>query len=216
MRGIADQLVTDVLFAFYQPLGYSLLTAFFFMFFYMFAYGKYETGKGYKTAISEWKECFVKEVSFRRLFLLVFYVMLVLFRTLMNRDQWVNPLYEVLDGWWIYDTNTITGKTVVSIDCIENLLLFIPFTFLFFRWQTEASEQAGIKKILKDACRFSFVCSFGIEMLQMIFRLGSVQISDLVYNTLGGAIGGVLYWLICRIRVLLSACKGGPYEKKRY
>ena len=74
MRGIADQLVTDVLFAFYQPLGYSLLTAFFFMFFYMFAYGKYETGKGYKTAISEWKECFVKEVSFRRLFLLVFYV----------------------------------------------------------------------------------------------------------------------------------------------
>lgn len=216
MRGIADQLVTDVLFAFYQPLGYSLLTAFFFMFFYMFAYGKYETGKGYKAAISKWKDCFVKEVSFRRLFLLVFYVMLVLFRTLINRDQWVNPLYEVLDGWWIYDTNTITGKTVVSIDCIENLLLFIPFTFLLFCWQAEASEQAGIKKILKDACRISFVCSFGIEMLQMIFRLGSVQISDLVYNTLGGAIGGVLYWLICRIRILFSACEGGQNEKKRY
>ena len=43
------------------------------------------------------------------------------------------------------------------------------------------------------------VFSFMIEFTQLLFHLGTFQISDLTYNTLGGAGGGVIYYLgYCR------------------
>ena len=39
------------------------------------------------------------------------------------------------------------------------------------------------------------VFSFMIEFTQLLFHLGTFQISDLTYNTLGGAVGGVIYYL---------------------
>ena len=34
-----------------------------------------------------------------------------------------------------------------------------------------------------------------IEFTQLLFHLGTFQISDLTYNTLGGAVGGVIYYI---------------------
>ena len=189
MRGVIDQLATDILFAFYQPLGYSLLTAYFFMYFYIFSYKKYETGHGIKATLLIWKDNFKEDKAFRRLYILVFYVMLMLFRTLMNRNQWVNPLYEIFDGWWIYHTNTITGEIVLTADCIENILLFIPYIFLILYYLRTIDYKKSFSDILKLSIRVAFITSFTIEFLQMVLRLGSVQLSDLVYNTLGGVIG---------------------------
>ena len=42
--------------------------------------------------------------------------------------------------------------------------------------------------------------SFVIEFSQLLFHLGTFQISDLVYNTLGGTIGGLMYYVIYRFR----------------
>ena len=39
------------------------------------------------------------------------------------------------------------------------------------------------------------VFSFIIEFTQLLFHLGTFQISDLTYNTLGGAVGGVIYYI---------------------
>lgn len=35
-----------------------------------------------------------------------------------------------------------------------------------------------------------------IEIIQLVLFLGTFQISDLVQNTLGGIIGGLLYWTV--------------------
>lgn len=43
------------------------------------------------------------------------------------------------------------------------------------------------------------VFSLVIELAQLLFHLGTFQISDLTYNTLGGAVGGVLYYSGYRI-----------------
>lgn len=43
----------------------------------------------------------------------------------------------------------------------------------------------------KIVAAFSFI----IEFLQLLFHLGTFQISDLCYNTLGGTIGGVIYFV---------------------
>lgn len=43
--------------------------------------------------------------------------------------------------------------------------------------------------------KISFLFSLGIEFTQLFLKLGSFQLSDLVYNTLGGLIGGLIYAL---------------------
>lgn len=47
---------------------------------------------------------------------------------------------------------------------------------------------------------FWFLFSLTIEFLQLFLRLGTFQLSDLCYNTLGGAIGGVLYWMGWKVK----------------
>lgn len=39
-----------------------------------------------------------------------------------------------------------------------------------------------------------------IEMLQLFLRLGTFQLSDLFYNTVGGMIGGLMYYEITKAK----------------
>ena len=39
-----------------------------------------------------------------------------------------------------------------------------------------------------------------IEMLQLLLRLGTFQLSDIFYNTVGGVIGGVCYCVAMKAR----------------
>ena len=39
-----------------------------------------------------------------------------------------------------------------------------------------------------------------IEMLQLFLRLGTFQLSDLFYNTVGGMIGGLMYYGITKAK----------------
>ena len=42
--------------------------------------------------------------------------------------------------------------------------------------------------------KLGLIFSVSIEMLQLLLRLGTFQVSDIVYNTLGGGmLGGVVY-----------------------
>ena len=55
---------------------------------------------------------------------------------------------------------------------------------------------AGYRKLSRTA----FLFSLAIEFLQLFLRLGTFQLSDLFYNTLGGALGGMIYWIGWKIR----------------
>ena len=50
------------------------------------------------------------------------------------------------------------------------------------------------------AIAVSFLSSLTIEMLQLFLRLGTWQLSDLCFNTLGGVIGGLIDWVTAKIR----------------
>lgn len=46
------------------------------------------------------------------------------------------------------------------------------------------------------ACgKTAFLFSVSIEFLQLFLRLGTFQLSDICYNTLGGVLGGIIYWI---------------------
>ena len=63
---------------------------------------------------------------FRKLFLLVLVTSMILFRTLLNRDLWMNPLSDVMGGWGIWET--VNGERQLTTECIENVILMMPFT----------------------------------------------------------------------------------------
>lgn len=57
--------------------------------------------------------------------------------------------------------------------------------------------QAGDKKFWRTAF-YSFELSLLVELLQLVFRVGSFDVDDLLLNTLGGMAGYGLYRLFVR------------------
>lgn len=186
-----EKIIYFVLTAIYESTGFSLIAAILFMYFYMNA-----KKNGWKNAIKTWVEKFKIDSQFRRVFILVFYVMMILFRTLLNRQIWINPLSDVLGGWGMYGSNgELTGESV------ENLILFIPFTFLLLScFSKKMSGGVNLFTTVKYSVYSSFLFSISIEFSQLFFRLGTFQLSDLFYNTMGGLLGGIIYWIAYRIK----------------
>lgn len=197
MINILGEILTNILTALYEPFGFSLLLSFFAMFFWLFAYESEGAGNGWKSAILTWYKKFKKSVFFRRLFLLAFVISMILFRTLLNRNMWMNPLSKVMGGWGIWET--VNGKRQLTTECIENVIMMMPFSALVM-WTFEEKVGNNWKKILSQSGKIAFIFSISIEMLQLLLRLGTFQLSDIFYNTLGGVLGGLIYYMLKKVR----------------
>lgn len=190
MIKVFSKILTNVLTAFYEPFGFSILLSFLAMFFYLYAYEPTEAGKGWKSAIVTWYQKFKESVFFRKVWLLAFASSLILFRTLLNRNLWMTPLSNVMGGWGIWET--VNGERKLTTECIENVIMMVPFSGMVM-WTFEEKAGKGWKKILWQSGKIAFLFSVVIEMLQLLLRLGTFQLSDIFYNTVGGVIGGVCY-----------------------
>ena len=126
---LLGKIITNILTALYEPFGFSLLLSFLAMFFYLYAYEPSAAGKGWKSAIVTWYQKFKESVFFRRLFFLAFVTSLILFRTLLNRQLWMNPLSDVMGGWGIWET--VNGEQKLTTECIENVIMMVPFSVIF-------------------------------------------------------------------------------------
>ena len=106
--------------------------------------------------------------------------------------MWRNLVSNVIGVWGLYNEN---GE--LTTEAIENLALFIPFTVLLL-WSFHEKilgEGAKLLKIIWQSVKIVFLFSLTIEFLQLFLRLGTFQLSDLFYNTLGGLVGGLIYWI---------------------
>lgn len=187
MIDIIKRIIANVLTALYQPFGFAVILAVLFMFLYLMA-----RERGWKTVIQWWFDEFKTNSTFRRVFFLAFYTAMILFKTLLNRHMWMNPVSNVIGIWGLYDeSGNLTTET------IENMALFIPFTILFL-WSIEDRNGEENRSFIVSLCRsvmVTFLFSMAIEFTQLFLHLGTFQLSDLFYNTLGGLIGGLLYWI---------------------
>lgn len=147
-----------------------------------------------KNSNSTLKEILCKKRLFRllTLFIAVTYFSALIEMTLVNRiGLCYNPFDYLWSDWSIFDTDL---TMYVNFSPISNILMFIPLAFVidlikrFFH-----SKKYSGKKLLIHSVLFSFICSAVIETAQAITRVGTVQLSDLVYNTLSGLIGALLY-----------------------
>ena len=167
------------------------------MFFYLYAYEPTAAGKGWKIAMMTWYQKFKESVFFRKLFFLAFVTSLILFRTLLNRQLWMNPLSDVMGGWGIWET--VNGEQKLTTECIENVIMMVPFSSVVM-WTFGEKIGNGGKKILWQSGKIAFIFSISIEMLQLLLRLGTFQLSDIFYNTVGGVLGGLLYCVVMKAR----------------
>ena len=194
---VLAKILTNILTALYEPFGFSLLLSFLAMFFYLYAYEPAAAGKGWKSAIVTWYQKFKESVFFRKLFLLVFVTSMILFRTLLNRNLWMNPLSDVMGGWGIWET--ANGEQKLTTECIENVIMMVPFGSVAL-WTFGEKIGNGWKEMLWYSGKMAFIFSISIEILQLLLRLGTFQLSDIFYNTVGGVICGLMYFAVMKAR----------------
>ena len=194
---LLGKILTNILTALYEPFGFSLLLSFLAMFFYLYAYEPTAAGRGWKSAVVTWYQKFKESVFFRKLFLLAFVTSMILFRTLLNRILWLNPLSKVMGGWDIWEIEN--GERKLTTECIENVIMMVPFSAIVM-WTFREKIENSWKTILWRGGKIAFIFSISIEMLQLLLRLGTFQLSDIFYNTVGGVLGGLLYCVAMKAR----------------
>lgn len=181
--------IKNVLIEIYHPFGFALILSALFMY-------VYKQCDSWKTAIKKWMTWFRTDASFRKMFIFIAYLVIILYRTLTNRGMAINTVDNVIGIWKInnFDENY---KQIVLV----NLVLFIPFTILLF-WNFASKLLKNLKftTIILQSLKITFLFSLAIEFLQLFLRTGVWQISDLFFNTLGGIIGGILYWIVLNIK----------------
>lgn len=195
---VIEKIIKNVLVELYQPFFAALFIAFLLMIVLMYAREHEVTKRKFlKKIITKWLHEFKKSANFRKTFLLMFYSAMILLRTVLYREWWKYPLSNVMGSWGLYDKD---GN--LTTEAIENLMLFIPFAvLLLWAFRKELlGDNPGLKKTLWVATKTVGIFSFVIEISQLLFHLGTFQISDLVYNTLGGTVGGIIYYVIYKIR----------------
>lgn len=143
-----------------------------------------------------WK-MFIDEIKGRKVFkfqlLYYFIVALILFRTLINRDMWANPLENVLGVWGFYRNGEFTTEI------IENFILFIPFSFSRIM-SLDINKQRNVFGLYVNTVYVSFLFSLSIETLQLLLRLGTFEISDIFFNTVGGLTGEIIFLILYNIK----------------
>ena len=161
----------------------------------MFTY-LYAKECGWKYAFRSWIVSFNRSIHFRRLFCLAFFVMLMLMRTLLNRNMWANPVSDVMGGWTLWNEE---GE--LTTEPIENVILMMPYTALLL-WALEERllRKVTLGRTLWQGIKYAFLTSAAIEFLQLFLRLGTFQLSDLFYNTLGGLLGSLMYYIGYKIK----------------
>ena len=132
----------------------------------------------------EIKDKLVSTIKRPWLLLFLLYLSFILVCTLFTRNTFV-PYKSVLKGFKLY----YNGRW--NMGSIENIILYVPYTFLYLKAITPPKK-------LKSTFLLAFSTSMFVELSQLIFWLGAFQLSDLLYNVVGGMIGWLL-WHTCKV-----------------
>lgn len=191
----------DIFLAFYQAFFFASSFAYFAMYFYLLSFSSYTGGKGMRNSIRIWNRTFKRSQVFRWLYIDIFFIVIVIFKTLLNREVTNNPLSDVLGRWWIVIENLETGETIYNNDMIENFVMLMPFSYINIGVLTSVGYNLKFKQMAAFSIASAFSFSMLIETAQLIFHLGTFQLSDLFFNTFGSLFGGVMFYLWSRLKM---------------
>lgn len=120
----------------------------------------------------------------------VFFVLVLLDTAVVNRlNSIAHP--EICFSLSAEYHRLIHGGTVRWTEMLANVAVFVPFGFFLSEFLSTTKRFSTWHQIGRVALA-AFVLSLCIESLQLIFRLGVFEITDLVLNTLGGFVGALM------------------------
>ncbi|MFI3171073.1 MAG: VanZ family protein [Eubacteriales bacterium] len=125
-------------------------------------------------------------------FLLYFLLITELYgRTEIRTDYAYNlELFKEIKRFWNYRESL--GITVVLANLIGNVVVFVPFGFIL----PIASKYKSFIAVIV----YSFLLSLSIECIQLVTKIGSFDVDDLLLNTIGGCVGYLTFSIACKIR----------------
>ena len=91
------------------------------------------------------------------------------------------------------------GNIFFLINVVGNVVAFMPFGFLvpvLYREQRrEATHNGHYFRSFLFVTMLGFLLSLGVETIQLITKVGCFDVDDLIYNTIGAALGFALFTL---------------------
>jgi len=99
----------------------------------------------------------------------------------------------------------------LGYETLYNIFLFVPYGFFFSEYLTETGQLGAWRKV-GYATLAALALSMFIECLQLVFRVGLFEMTDLVMNVLGGFAGAMLAFLM---RKLLNLCRKNNNDELR-
>lgn len=109
-------------------------------------------------------------------------------------------LFKEIKRFWEYREQL--GWYAVFTNLFGNVLIFVPFGFFL--------PMASRYRSFLSAVFYSFGLSFCVETFQLLSKVGSFDVDDMLLNTLGGALGYIVF-SICAV----TRRKYGVKKKKR-
>lgn len=100
------------------------------------------------------------------------------------------PFKEIMR---FYTYRELVGVKAFILNLFGNVLAFIPFGVMV---PIVRRKNRNFFRVFG----MTFLLSLFIECIQLIFRVGSFDVDDLILNTCGGIIGYAVFWLMNRIR----------------
>ncbi len=101
------------------------------------------------------------------------------------------PFHEIKRYFNYWD---VVGAEVFCLNIFGNIILFIPLGFFIPALFT------GKGHYPLEAIIICFLFSVAVEVIQLVTRLGSCDVDDVILNTLGGIIGYIIYRIYSFIR----------------
>lgn len=104
----------------------------------------------------------------------------------------LTPLKEIKRFMkYIWDNDALGRATRLNI--FGNIIAFIPFGI--YLPYTSESKLGFISTFL-----YTFSLSLTIELVQLITKVGSCDVDDIILNALGGVIGYILWYIYTKLR----------------
>ena len=81
------------------------------------------------------------------------------------------------------------GMTAVVVNLLGNIAAFLPFGF-FLPFLSQKNRSFAYVTLI------SFEFSLLIECIQLVSKVGSFDVDDMILNTLGGSLGYLCFWVV--------------------
>lgn len=154
----------------------------------------------------------MKKVNYKRLItvsrlLFLFYIFFVLYfllfaesfgRTEVRREYSYNlTFFKEIKRYLEWAEASDVGFKMMLLNIWGNIICFLPFGF-FVPVQFKKMRH-GISVAIA-----TFVFSLSVESFQLVFKIGSFDVDDIMLNTLGGILGYIMYIILKKIILKIS------------